>query len=36
MKMNALSYIMKYLPCLLVSFEAAIYKTLLLVRREAF
>ena len=30
METNALSYIIKYLPCLLVNFQAGIYKNLLL------
>ena len=32
MKMNAPSYMIKYLPCLLVNFQAAIYKNLLLAK----
>ena len=32
MKMNALSYMIKYLPCLLVNFQAPIYKNLLLAK----
>ena len=36
MKMNALSYMIKYLPSLLVNFQAAIYKILLLARCRAF
>ena len=35
--MNALSCMIKYLPCLLVNFQAAIYKNLVLARcREHF
>ena len=30
--MNALSYMIKYLPCLLVNFQAAIHKNLLLTK----
>ena len=32
MKKNALSYMIKYLPCLLVNFQATIYKNLLLAK----
>ena len=36
MKLNAISYMIKYLPSLLVNFQAAIYKILLLARCRAF
>ena len=36
MKMHALSYIIKYLPCLIVNFQAAIHKNLPLARCKAF
>ena len=32
MKMEALSYMIKYLPCFLVNFQAAIYASLLLAK----
>ena len=36
MKMHALSYMIKYLPCLVVNFQAAIHKNLFLARCKAF
>ena len=36
MKMNALCYMIKYLPGLLVNFQAAIFKNLLLTKCRAF
>ena len=35
-KMHALSYMIKYLPCLTVNIQAAIHKNLLLARCKAF
>ena len=36
MKMHSLSYMIKYLPCLIVNFQAAMRKNLLLARCKAF